>query len=120
MLITQFQSNVIFDLDHNNLYFNNTNKTFAWKSESDTISQDCDIYQMSAQSGCDKRCLCGNPVTERWPIINETSITIGEDQIFDNDSRLVVFNIDACDSHQPERICTNKNLVSKFYVNENG
>lgn len=118
LLITQFQSNIRIDLDHNNLYFNVTNKTFAWKNESDTVSQDCDIYQMSSQSGCDSGCLCDNPVIEYWPFINETSITIGEDQIFDDDGRLVVFNIDAYDSDQ--RICTNKILVSKFFVNENG
>ena len=115
-LITHIQSNILiqFDLDHKKLYFNNTNKTFAWKSEGDV---NCNIYQMSSRSGCDSGCLCSNPEIDSWPLINETSITV-EDQLLDEQGRLVAFNIDAYNDDQIK--CSNKILVAKFLVEETG
>ena len=73
---------------------------------------------MSSQYGCDRGCLCSNPQFDVWLFINESSVTIGEDQLFDDQGRLVVFNIDAYDGEQ--RKCTNKILVAKFLVDETG
>ena len=100
------------------MYFNDTNKTFAWKSGGDIVSPNCDIYQISSQYECDRGCLCSNPQSDVWPFTNESSITIGEDQLFDDQGQLVVFNIDACDDDQIK--CTNKILVAKFLVDESG
>ena len=117
-----FQSSIYhIDLDHNNLYFNNTNKTFAWKSvrEGDgLLLLDCDNYQMSSVYGCYKGCLCSNEHIESWPFTNETSITVGEDDLFDDQGQLVVFDIDAYDSNQTA--CTNNALIAKFLVDETG
>ena len=113
----QLTSNI--DLDHNNLYFSSTNKTFAWKSDGGVI--DCDFYQLSSQYGCsDSVCLCSSQQIHLWPLSNETSTSVGEYDLFDDTGELVAFNIDAYDSISDHRECMNKILEARFLINESG
>ena len=113
------------DIDHQRLFFEPENKTFAWKIINMTMENEAiciDMYRVISQEGCipipdpnDDFCdTCERSAIDEWPSYFKENVTIGTDDLLDNGTP-VQFNIVPDDDE-----CSDVTLIEKFQLNKDG